>query len=60
MLQEVNIVNKHGEKALAVEKSTCELQVFKEPLSRPVTPKIKTKKVLDEDSYIQVMWLSFE
>jgi hypothetical protein len=55
MLQEVNIVNKLGEKALAVEKSIGELQVFKEPLSRLVTPKIKTKKVLDEDSYIQVM-----
>ncbi|PNF24344.1 Protein DGCR14 [Cryptotermes secundus] len=55
MLQEVNTVHKHGEKSVAVEKSTCELQVFKEPLSRVVTPKIKTKKVLDEDSYIQEM-----
>lgn len=55
MLQEVNIVNKHSEKALAVEKSIGELQVFKEPLSQLVTPKIKTKKVLDEDSYIQEM-----
>jgi hypothetical protein len=57
MLQEVNILNKHGEKTLSVEKSTCELQAFKEPLSRLVAPNIKTKKVLDEDSYIQVMWL---
>jgi hypothetical protein len=57
MLEEINIVNKPTEEALAVEKRLGELQVFKEPRSQLVTPKIKTKKVLDEDSYIQVIWL---
>jgi hypothetical protein len=55
MLQD--IVNKPNEKALAAEKRVSELQIFKEPVSQVVTPKIKMKKVLDEDSYIQVMRL---
>jgi hypothetical protein len=57
MLQDINMVNKPHEKALAVEKCVGELQIFKEPVSQVVTPKIKTKKVLDEDSYVQVMRL---
>jgi hypothetical protein len=54
MLQDINIVNNPGDKALAVEKYMGELQVFKEPISQLVAQKMKTKKVLDEDSYIQV------
>jgi len=50
-------INKPGEKAFAVEKHINDLQVFKEPLSPVATPKFKTKKVLDEDLYIRVIWL---
>jgi len=50
-------INKPGEKEFAVEKRINDLQVFKEPLSHVATPKFKTKKVLDEDSYIRVIWL---
>jgi hypothetical protein len=55
MLQDINIVNKPNEKSFGAEKRIGELQVFKEPGSQ--LPKIKMKKVLDEDSYIQVMLL---
>jgi hypothetical protein len=57
MLHETTSVKKPGEKALAVEKCMDELRLFKEPLPLALTPKIKTKKVLDEDSYIRVIWL---
>jgi len=50
-------ISKPGEKEFAVEKRIHDLQVFKEPLSPVATPNFKTKKVLDEDSYIQVIWL---
>ena len=50
-------INKPDEKAFALEKRVHDLQVFKEPLSPVATPKFKTKKVLDEDSYIRVICL---
>jgi hypothetical protein len=50
-------INKPDEKACAVEKRINDLQVFKEPLSPVTTPRFKNKKVLDEDSYIGVIWL---
>jgi hypothetical protein len=56
MPQESSVVNNTGEKALAVEKRMADLQVFKEPVLPLTTSKFRTKKVLDEDSYIQVIW----
>lgn len=56
MSQESSITSPGG-KAFAVEKRVNDLQVFKEPLSPVASPKFKTKKVLDEDSYIRVSWL---
>jgi len=50
-------INKPDEEARAVEKRINDLQVFKEPLSPVATLKYKNKKVLDEDSYIGVIWL---
>lgn len=50
-------INKPDEEARAVEKRINDLQVFKEPLSPVATLKFKNKKVLDEDSYIRVIWL---
>jgi hypothetical protein len=50
-------INKPGEEARAVEKRVNDLQVFKEPLSPVATLKFGNKKVLDEDSYIRVIWL---
>lgn len=54
MPQGISSLNKPGDKGLVVEKHMDKLQVFKEPFPPPVRPKTKTKKVLDEDSYIQV------
>jgi hypothetical protein len=56
MPQNVSSVNKPGDKGLVVEKHMDKLQVFKEPFPPPVRPKIKTKRVLDEDSYIRVSY----
>jgi hypothetical protein len=50
-------INKPDEEARAVEKRINDLQVFKEPLSPVATLEFKNKKVLDEDSYIRVIWL---
>lgn len=57
VMSQESSVSSPGGKALAVEKRVNDLQVFKEPLSPVATPKFKTKKVLDEDSYIRVSWL---
>ncbi|KDR09235.1 protein DGCR14 [Zootermopsis nevadensis] len=43
-----------GDKGLVVEEQMAKLQIFKEPVP-PVRLKIKTKKVLDEDSYLREM-----
>jgi hypothetical protein len=51
MLQEIISVNKPAVEGLVVEKR---MQVFKEPRPLSVSLKMNTKKVLDEDSYIQV------
>jgi hypothetical protein len=55
MSEESSTVNKPGESAVAVEKRVNELAVFKEPALPVTTSKFKTKKVLDEDSYIRVL-----
>ncbi|XP_069678993.1 splicing factor ESS-2 homolog [Periplaneta americana] len=54
MPQEINL-KKPGENALKAVKLIEELQVFKKPPEPHSVPKIRLKKVLDEDTYIQEM-----
>ena len=55
MPQENFSIDKPGERALAMVKIIDDLQVFKKPFPATPKPKVKAKKVLDEDRYTEVI-----
>ncbi|KAJ9595211.1 hypothetical protein L9F63_013498 [Diploptera punctata] len=55
MSEDNSNITKPGEKALSVVKYLDDLQTFKKPLPLTSKTKVKTKKVLDEDTYTQEM-----
>ena len=55
MFHENCIISKPGEQALSAVKLMDDLQMFKKPLPVARKPKVKTKKVLDEDTYTHVI-----